>query len=277
MTTNQISEIEALKVAKDLSWDEVTKLKYGSPITRAAVWNLRAQKVRGFDPDRVRLSPCGALILNGIDTMGGEPGEFEEFDWFVDHIDPDGPDDFTNLQPLSLGVQERYARASGKHKPHFWGKGSLMVDAVMSAIRNPELAPYLICYHKVKYETVMSIVAKAAPDSLPTGTTFQTWEEWFEQEIKGGDQEAFSANMTETAKWIAAHLRDMESISLREEQEYGHLVGEAVSEIFNRVMIDTKVKKYADGGGARFIKAFSKYVGANPGIFTSITLPSEKD
>jgi len=58
------------------------------------VWQ-KATIVNGYDPARVRKDICGAWIE--FLEYGNRQSQYG---WEIDHIDPDGGDYFTNLQPL---------------------------------------------------------------------------------------------------------------------------------------------------------------------------------
>ena len=58
------------------------------------VWD-KGEKIRGRDPDTHRQDPCGRTMSRDeygrTDTSQG---------WEIDHIDPNGGDGLSNLQPL---------------------------------------------------------------------------------------------------------------------------------------------------------------------------------
>jgi len=59
-----------------------------------AVWN-KGHIVEGKDPDQIRKDDCGAWMRR---TEHGDRKSI--YGWEIDHINPDGGDDLSNLRPL---------------------------------------------------------------------------------------------------------------------------------------------------------------------------------
>ena len=60
---------------------------------RLAVWQ-KGRVIPGFSPDVWRWDRYGSVMRYA------DYGETTEHGWEIDHIDPDGPDELWNLQPL---------------------------------------------------------------------------------------------------------------------------------------------------------------------------------
>lgn len=84
--------------------------------TKSQIWH-KATEVRSYDPNRWRKDACGAWI--GWTEYGDRDSDYG---WEIDHIDPNGGDDLSNLRPLQWknnvatsdsGVLTRAVTASG--------------------------------------------------------------------------------------------------------------------------------------------------------------------
>ena len=73
---------------------------------KSIVWN-KAQKVEGQDPNKWRKDVCNAWI--GWIQFGNRDSQYG---WEMDHIDPNGGDDTSNLQPLQW--QNNVAKSDGR-------------------------------------------------------------------------------------------------------------------------------------------------------------------